>query len=64
MDKTDDEDASADGAIENTKAQQDEVPEPVQATYICPDCGSPMVIIECFGREQLPRAPPVRTIAA
>ena len=63
MDKTDDEDASADGAIENTKAQQDEVPEPVQATYICPDCGSPMVIIECFGREQLPRAPPVRIIA-
>ena len=64
IDKTDDDEANADGAIENTKAQQDEVSERVQATYICPDCGSPMVIIECFGREQLPRAPPGRIIAA
>jgi hypothetical protein len=30
----------------------------VPAAYLCPDCGSPMVIIECFERGQLPRAPP------
>jgi hypothetical protein len=29
------------------------------APYLCPDCGSPMVIIECFERGQLPRAPPI-----
>ena len=62
--KTDDEDANENGAIENTKSQQDEVSEPVQATYICPDCGSPMVIIESFERGQLPRAPPLGIIAA
>ena len=28
------------------------------ATYVCPDCGAPMVIIETFERGQLPRAPP------
>ena len=27
-------------------------------TYVCPDCGAPMIIIETFGRSQLPRAPP------
>jgi len=58
IDKTADEAVNKDSAIDNTKAQQDKVHEPVQATYICPDCGSPMLIIECFGREQLPRAPP------
>ncbi len=31
----------------------------VPATYLCPDCGSPMVIIECFERGHLPRAPPL-----
>ena len=30
------------------------------ATYVCPDCGAPMVIIETFERGQLPRAPPGR----
>jgi Zn finger protein HypA/HybF involved in hydrogenase expression len=27
-------------------------------TYICPDCGAAMIIIESFERTQLPRAPP------
>jgi hypothetical protein len=27
-------------------------------TYVCPDCGAPMIIIETFERGQLPRAPP------
>jgi len=28
------------------------------ATYVCPDCGAAMIIIETFERGQLPRAPP------
>ena len=34
------------------------------ATYVCPDCGAAMLIIETFERGQLPRAPPVRFNAA
>ncbi len=30
------------------------------ATYVCPDCGAPMRIIDTFLRGQLPRAPPTR----
>ena len=33
-------------------------------TYVCPDCGAAMIIIETFERGQLPRAPPVRIDAA
>jgi hypothetical protein len=29
-------------------------------TYVCPDCGAPMLIMETFLGGQLPRAPPVR----
>ena len=29
-------------------------------TYVCPDCGAPMIIIDTFMRGQLPRAPPAR----
>jgi predicted RNA-binding Zn-ribbon protein involved in translation (DUF1610 family) len=64
MDKTDDEAVNEDSASESNASRQDDVPELVKTTYICPDCGSPMLIIECFGREQLPRAPPLRIIAA
>ena len=28
-------------------------------TYVCPECGAPMIIIETLVREQLPRAPPM-----
>ncbi len=62
IDKTGDDDANDKDAIESS--QSNETPEPIPATYICPDCGSPMVIIECFERGQLPRAPPVRITAA
>jgi len=31
------------------------------STYVCPDCGAPMIIIETFMRGQQPRAPPVKT---
>jgi hypothetical protein len=61
MDKTIDEEANEKSAIDS--AVSNETPEPVQTTHLCPDCGSPMVIIECFERGQLPRAPPVRIIA-
>jgi hypothetical protein len=34
------------------------------ATYVCPDCGAAMIIIETFERGQLPRAPPRRSNAS
>ena len=37
--------------------------EATPATFVCPDCGAAMVIIETFERGHLPRAPPV-SIAA
>ena len=39
-------------------SQTDDASESTQTIYVCPDCGNPMVIIECFERGQLPRAPP------
>ena len=30
-----------------------------QTLYVCPECGAPMIIIETFERQQLPRAPPM-----
>ena len=32
--------------------------EPVQPTYVCPDCGAPMIIVETLVRGQPIRAPP------
>ena len=34
------------------------------ATYLCPNCGAPMIIIETFMSEQHPRAPPIMRDAA
>ena len=34
------------------------------ATYVCPDCGAAMIIIETFERAHLPRAPPRRIAAS
>jgi predicted RNA-binding Zn-ribbon protein involved in translation (DUF1610 family) len=49
---------------ETTDKQQSEEPrieEPRQdASYACPDCGAPMIIIETFLRKQQPRAPPIK----
>ena len=58
MKKNDIDAANENSAIERTASNSEETPEPLQATFICPDCGSPMVIIEGFERGQLPRAPP------
>ncbi len=60
--KTDNEEDRESAAI--VGIESNDTPADIQATYICPDCGSPMMIIECFGREQLPRAPPAGIIAA
>jgi len=62
LEETDDE-AIENSVIDSAASATNEIPEPLQPTYICPDCGSPMVIIECFERGQLPRAPPARIIA-
>ncbi len=61
--KTDEEVANENGIGKSAASESKEIPEPSSATYICPDCGSPMVIIECFERGQLPRAPPMRLSA-
>ena len=42
---------------ETTDKQQS---EEQAVTYVCPDCGAPMIIIETFARQQQPRAPPVK----
>ena len=64
LEKTDDGDAIENSVIDSPASETNEIPEPLQPTYICPDCGSPMVIIDCFERDQQPRAPPVRVIAS
>ncbi len=60
--KTDD-DAIENSVIGSAVLEANDIPEPSQPTYICPDCGSPMLIVECFGRGQQPRAPPPGIIA-
>jgi hypothetical protein len=64
MVQTDDDDAIENSAIDSSALKTNDIPESLQTTYICPGCGSPMVIIECLGREQLPRAPPLTIIAS
>jgi predicted RNA-binding Zn-ribbon protein involved in translation (DUF1610 family) len=44
---------------ETTDKQQH---EEQTATYVCPDCGAPMIVIETFARQQQPRAPPVKRV--
>ena len=48
-------DAETNGADTADSGDRDE-----SATYVCPGCGAPMIIIETFERGQLPRAPPGR----
>ena len=44
--------------IDDKTGTGDASADPVQPTYVCPDCGAPMIIIETFGRGQPIRAPP------
>ena len=46
-------DVEMNGADTTDSGDRDE-----SVTYLCPDCGAPMIIIETFQRGQLPRAPP------
>ena len=46
--------SEADDAVSIDEAKA----EPVQPTYVCPDCGAPMIIIETLVRGQPIRAPP------
>ena len=48
------------GAIEPVTPATNESAEPVPATFICPDCHGPMMIIGIFARTQQARAPPKR----
>ena len=49
-------DAGANGSDTVDGGNSDEL---THATYICPDCGAPMIVIDTFARGQLPRAPPM-----
>jgi hypothetical protein len=64
MAQTDDDDTIENSVIDSAASETNQIPEPIPATYICPDCSSPMVIIERFERGQLPRAPPLPIIAS
>ena len=50
--------------IDNEARTDNAATDPVQPTYICPDCGAPMIIIETFARGQPIRAPPQKRAAA
>jgi hypothetical protein len=56
-------DATAALANNAETTDHNDLGETIHATYVCPDCGAPMTIIETFERGQLPRAPPL-SIAA
>ena len=43
---------------ESVSADADASAEAVQPTFICPDCGAAMIIVEILVRKQLIRAPP------
>jgi hypothetical protein len=48
--------SEADDAVSIDEAKA----ESMQPTYVCPDCGVPMIIIEILARGQPIRAPPQR----
>ena len=52
--------SEADDAVSIDEAKA----EPVQPTYVCPDCGAPMIIIATLARSQPIRAPPQQRAVA
>ena len=46
--------------IDNEARTDNAATDPVQPTYICPDCGAPMVVAEAFAGMPWSRAPPGR----
>jgi len=53
--------ANDDAVVPHSEGSTDVVDHEVtaQITYVCPDCGAPMIVIGTFMRGQLPRAPPM-----
>jgi len=49
--------------VDRTNSELAEIPI-VQPTFVCPDCGAAMIIVETLGHGQLIRAPPKYRIAA
>jgi len=50
--------------VDDDAGTGDSVAKPDQPTYVCPDCGAPMIIIETLVRGQPIRAPPSQRGAA
>jgi len=46
------------------ESDSSESAEVMTATFICPDCGAALIVIETFTRGQLPRAPPLLAVTA
>jgi len=46
MDQTGDDGANENSVIDSEQSKSNETPESLQTTYICPDCGGLMVIID------------------
>jgi len=49
-------------APQETTDKQQREEQKQDATYVCPDCGAPMCIIETFPRRQQARAPPLKKV--
>jgi len=54
--------APEDDEEENEVTENSESDEVTTATFICPDCGAALIVIETFTRGQLPRAPPLMAV--
>ncbi len=54
---------SADSMTHSAGTSDGDQPNTLVPTWICPNCGAPMRIIETFLRNQLPRGPPLRMSA-
>ena len=44
--------------VERVLPERDAAAEPVQPTFVCPDCGAAMIVIGTLARKQMIRAPP------
>ena len=49
-------------AVTNDVDTADSGNDDASATYVCPECGAPMLVIDIFLGGQLPRAPPAVSV--
>ena len=54
--------APEDDEEENEVTENSESDEVTTATFICPDCGAALIVIEIFTHGQLPRGPPLLAV--